>query len=173
MKYLFINLLLLPCLFSCGNISASAISMGKDGFPFSVDSVQWQAYHLQDENVFVSAIFPNNPSSQVNDSVLIGYSVNDNITYELKVLPSKSVGYPLTVQEAITQFGSPSIFVSPISSNQPNLLYVLHINVFSEDLNSQVAVGRIFATKEALFIAGASGNTTPLTEYFFNSIRIP
>lgn len=170
--FIFLTAVLAYTICSFSAYAVSVKSMARDGDPYLVDGVKWQNYHIDTGNAYISLAFPDQPKSMMKNNLLVGYSIYNDVTYEAKLYAATDFNYPVDTREGIQLFQSTTCLVTELYPNIPGVLYCLQVDIYNDALTKQIAICRVFATMNGLYVIRADNGPTDLTNYFFNSIFV-
>lgn len=163
----------LSTLILLGLISAQplfAMSVGRDGAPYTENAVQWQPVKYEDRDTGFVAALPGEPKSGFSNGNVYAYSKFKQTSYEIHSSLNKRYQPPeeekLFLDQIETAF-SEEAQVKSISSEQSNILYIAEIHFKSAD-----KIVRLYCSSNQLYWAIVAGDDLTLAPDFFETIQI-
>lgn len=161
---------LIMCLFVTFAGDLDAMSIGRDGQPFYVGDVQWQAVKFEDKEIGFTANIPGSPKSGLSNADVFSGSTYQNIYYEINTELNARYTPPKTSKEFLKQVSeaySDEATVQMIPPAQANVKYIADVLY-----HSQNKLVRVLCSRNQLYYAIVEGSDLSLAHTFFNSIII-
>jgi len=147
-----------------------AMSIGRDGAPYTENEVQWQPVKYEDRDTGFVAALPGEPRSGFSNGNVYAYSKFKQTAYEIH--SSLNERYQPPKEEKLFLFDLEIAFseeaeVELISSEQSNILYIAEIRFKSAD-----KIARLYCSSNQLYWAIVAGDDLMLASDFFETIQI-